>query len=58
MKKRTKRFDAVLMVREIREAMYRKANDPDFEPKELARIKAKWSKLLAEQEKPRTKNAA
>ncbi|MCC6578213.1 MAG: hypothetical protein IT228_12805 [Flavobacteriales bacterium] len=46
------------MVREIREAMYRKANDPDFEPKELARIKAKWSKLLAEQEKPRTKNAA
>ena len=59
MKKRAaKQFDAVLMVREIREAMFRRATDPNFDPKELSRIKAKWSKLLALQEKASTKDAA
>lgn len=58
MKKVQKHFDAVLMVREIRDAMYRKATDPDFDPKELLRIKAKWSKLLEEQERTGKKNAA
>lgn len=58
MNKAHKQFDAVLMVREIRDAMYRKATDPNWDPKELARIKAKWSKLLEEQERTGKKNAA
>ncbi|PIV58263.1 MAG: hypothetical protein COS14_10530 [Bacteroidetes bacterium CG02_land_8_20_14_3_00_31_25] len=44
-------FDAVLMVREIRDAMFKKATDPNFDQKEFDRIKAKWSKLLELQEK-------
>lgn len=48
--KRKKIFDAVQMVREIRDAMFKKETDPDFDSKEFARIKAKWSKLLEQQE--------
>ena len=44
-------FDVVLMVREIRDAMFKKATDPNFDQKEFDRIKAKWSKLLELQEK-------
>ena len=43
------RYDAVQMVREIRDAHYRQDTDPDFDPAELKRIKAKWTKLLDEQ---------
>ena len=52
-----KRYDAVQMVREIRDAMYRKDNDPDFHPAEFKRIKAKWTKLLEEQLKAKKKAA-
>jgi hypothetical protein len=41
-----KHFDAVKMVREIRDAQYRQATDPTFDPKELEQIKNKWTKLL------------
>ena len=47
--KAKKRYDAVKMVREIREAHYRRDTDPNFDPAELKRIKAKWTKLLDEQ---------
>jgi len=43
------RYDAVQMVREIRDAHYRRDTDPNFDPAELKRIKAKWTKLLEEQ---------
>mgnify|MGYP001573917922 CR=1 FL=1 len=49
--KRKKNFDAVQMVREIRDAIFKKTTDPNFDPKEFDRIKAKWSKLLEQQEK-------
>ena len=52
-----KRYDAVKMVREIRDAMYRKDNDPDFDPAEFKRIKAKWTKLLEEDLKARKEAA-
>ncbi|MBK6627149.1 MAG: hypothetical protein IPJ87_13010 [Flavobacteriales bacterium] len=51
------RYDAVKMVREIREAMYRERHDPDFDPAEFKRIKAKWTKLLEEQLKAKKKAA-
>ncbi len=43
-------FDSVKMVREIRDAMYKKANDPNFDKNEFTRIKVKWTKLLKLQE--------
>ncbi|HZV68660.1 MAG TPA: hypothetical protein VFG10_03920 [Saprospiraceae bacterium] len=49
--KKKKVFDAVQMVRDIRDAHYRQKTDPNFDPKELQRIKEKWTKLLKEQEK-------
>ena len=48
--KRKKIFDSIKMVREIRNAMYKKDTDPDFDKKEFDRIKQKWTKLLKEQE--------
>lgn len=51
------RYDAVKMVREIRDAMYRERHDPDFDPNEHKRIKAKWTKLLEEELKARKKAA-
>ena len=51
------RYDAVKMVREIRDAMYREKHDPDFDPAEFKRIKAKWTKLLEESLKARKKAA-
>ena len=48
--KRKKIFDAVKMVREIREALYKQTTDPNFDPKEFDRIKEKWTKLLKQQE--------
>ncbi|MBK8498376.1 MAG: hypothetical protein IPL52_06050 [Flavobacteriales bacterium] len=52
-----KRYDAVAMVREIRDAHYRRDTDPNFDPAELKRIKAKWTKLLEESLKARKKAA-
>ena len=49
--KNKKIFDAVEMVREIRDAHYRQKTDPDFDPRELQRIKEKWTLRLKEQEK-------
>jgi hypothetical protein len=46
-----KYFDAVQMVRDIRDALFRQATDPNFDVKEFERIKEKWSKLLDLQEK-------
>lgn len=39
--KKKKLFDAVQMVREIRDASYRQKTDPNFDPKEFQRIKEK-----------------
>lgn len=58
MKRKKKIFDSVEMVREIRNAMYRKKNDPDFDDKEFERIKAKWTKLLEDQEKDQPSSIA
>lgn len=44
-----KTFDAVEMVREIRDAMYRQSVDPEFDKKEFDRIKRKWANLLRQQ---------
>jgi len=49
--KKKKLFDAVQMVCDIRDAFHRLRTDPHFDPKELDRIKEKWSKLLELQEK-------
>lgn len=49
--KNKKLFDAVQMVRDIRDALYQQSTDPNFGPKEFDRIKEKWTKLLEEQEK-------
>ena len=54
--KKRKLFDAVQMVRDIRDAKYRQATDPDFDPKEFERIKQKWTKLLEQQEKNHAHN--
>jgi len=48
--KKKKLFDAVQMVREIRDAMFKKETDPNFNVREFDLIKAKWTKLLNEQE--------
>ena len=48
--KKKKIFDTVLMTREIRDAMFRRTTDPNFDPKEFTRIKEKWTKLLKQQE--------
>ena len=48
--KESKMFDSVKMVREIRDAMYKKATDPNFDKNEFTRIKLKWTKLLKLQE--------
>ena len=53
--KKKKLFDAVQMVREIRDAPYRQKTDPNFDPKEFQRIKEKWTKLLEQQEKENLK---
>jgi hypothetical protein len=49
--KKTKYFDAVQMVRDIRDAIYKQATDPNFDPKEFKVIKEKWSKLLEMEER-------
>lgn len=49
--KEKKVFDSVKMVREIREAMYRKETDPKFDKSEFTRLKLKWTKLLNLQQK-------
>jgi|GEM_PF-2472662 len=49
-KRRIKIFDAVQMVRDIRDAIYRQAINTDFDPKEFEKIKEKWTKLLELQE--------
>ncbi len=48
--KESKIFDSVKMVREIRDAMYKKVTDPNFDKNEFTRIKVKWTKLLKLQE--------
>ena len=49
--KKKKIFDAVQMVREIRDAMFKQSIDPNFDKKNFLRIKKKWEKLLEEQNK-------
>lgn len=57
MKSRKKKsFDAVQMVREIRDAQYRQATDPNFDPRELEKIKDKWTKLLEKQMESKAHN--
>ena len=53
--KKKKLFDAVQMVRDIRDALYRQKTDPNFDPMEFQRIKEKWTKLLEQQEKENLK---
>lgn len=53
--KKNKLFDAVQMVREIRDASYRQKTDSNFDPKEFQLIKEKWTKLLEQQEKENLK---
>ena len=51
MKTKEKIFDAVKMMREIRDQLSKKYNnDPSFSEKELKRIKTKYTKLLEQQE--------
>ena len=54
--KKKKLFDAVQMVRDIRDALYRQATDPKFDSREFDRIKEKWTKLLEQQEKSKVHN--
>lgn len=54
--KKKKYFDAVQMVREIRDAIYKRETDPNFNPQEFQRIKEKWTKLLERQEKSTANN--
>ena len=54
--KKAKYFDAVQMVRDIRDAIYKRATDTDFDPKEFDEIKEKWSALLEKQESIITQN--
>lgn len=54
--KKKKLFDAVQMVRDIRDAMFKQATDPNFDPKEFDRIKEKWTILLEQQEKNKAHN--
>lgn len=50
MKNKTKKyFDAVQMVREIRDAIYMKSKDPEFDAAEFKKINEKWTKLLKQQ---------
>ena len=49
--KKSKLFDAVQMVRDIRDAIYRQETDPNFDIKEFEQIKTKWTRLLKQQEK-------
>ena len=55
-KKRKKIFDTVQMVRDIRDALYKQAINPDFDPKEFKQIKEKWTRLLEQQEKSTAHN--
>ena len=56
--KKKKLFDAVQMVRDIRDAFYRQQTDPNFDLKEFQQIKEKWTKLLEQQEKSTAENIA
>jgi hypothetical protein len=56
--KKRKYFDAVQMVRDIRDAMFKQATDPNFDPKEFVSIREKWTKLLEQQEKSTAHNPA
>jgi hypothetical protein len=49
-----KYFDAVQMVRDIRDAMYKQEYDPDFNSDEFRKIKIKWTKILEQQEKSKS----
>lgn len=57
-KKKKKLFDAVQMVRDIRNASYRHKTDPNFDPKEFQRIQETRTKLLEQQEKANLKRLA
>ena len=52
--KKKKIFDAVQMVRDIREAMFKQQTDPNFDPSEFRRIREKWTKRLTLQRKSKT----
>lgn len=47
--KTNKYFDAVQMVREIRDAIYMKSKDPLYDVAEFKKINEKWTKLLKQQ---------
>jgi hypothetical protein len=50
MKNKTKKyFDSVQMVREIRDAIYLKSKDPEFDIAEFKKITEKWTMLLKQQ---------
>ncbi len=50
MKNKTKKyFHAVQMVREIRDAIYMKSKDPEYDAAEFKKINEKWTKLLKQQ---------
>jgi len=52
MKTKEKIFDAVKMMREIRDALSRKYNnDPSYDENVLKKIRAKYTELLEKQEK-------
>lgn len=57
MKKEKKIFDSVQMVRELRDAMFDKAKNPNFEEDKFIEIRKKWSKLLKMQRKVTTINS-
>jgi len=54
-KQNEKYFDAVQMVREIRDAIYKQRTSSDFDPEEFRLIKEKWTGLLKQQQKSVTK---
>jgi len=54
--KKKKYFDAVQMVREIRNAIYKSETDPNFDTREFQRIKEKWTKILEQQKKSTAHN--
>lgn len=54
--KKKKYFDSVQMVREIRDAIYKRETDPNFDSRKFQEIKEKWTKLLEQQKKITTHN--
>lgn len=43
-------FDAVQMVRDIRDAMFEEQTNPNFNPNEFEKIIVKWEEFLEQEE--------